>query len=71
MHDRGQELRRLRSTNQRQHHYTGNVVITQGTLKAHGAQAKVYLSTPNSEISRVVLTGSPAHLEQRWTTSTT
>lgn len=42
---------------------TGNVVITQGTLKATGAQAKVYFDT-ESQISRVVITGSPAHLEQ-------
>jgi lipopolysaccharide export system protein LptA len=42
---------------------TGNVVITQGTLKATGAQAKVYFDA-ESQISRVVITGSPAHLEQ-------
>jgi len=42
---------------------TGNVVITQGTLKATGAQAKVYFDG-ESQISRVVITGSPAHLEQ-------
>ena len=42
---------------------TGNVVITQGTLKATGAQAKVYFDA-ESQISRVVITGGPAHLEQ-------
>lgn len=42
---------------------TGNVVITQGTLKATGAQAKVYFDA-DTQISRVVITGSPAHLEQ-------
>ncbi len=42
---------------------TGNVVITQGTLKATGAQAKVYFDA-DSQISRVVITGSPAHLQQ-------
>ncbi|KQZ69155.1 sugar transporter [Rhodanobacter sp. Root561] len=42
---------------------SGNVVITQGTLKATGAQAKVYFDG-DSQISRVVITGSPAHLEQ-------
>ena len=42
---------------------TGSVVITQGTLKATGAQAKVYFDA-DSQISRVVITGNPAHLEQ-------
>lgn len=42
---------------------SGSVAITQGTLKATGAQAKVYFDA-NSEISRVVITGNPAHLEQ-------
>ncbi len=42
---------------------TGNVVITQGTLRATGAQAKVYFDA-DSQISRVVISGSPAHLEQ-------
>ncbi len=42
---------------------TGNVVITQGTLKATGAQAKVYFDA-DTQISRVVITGNPAHLEQ-------
>lgn len=42
---------------------TGNVVITQGSLKASGAQAKVYFDG-NSQINRVVITGAPAHIEQ-------
>lgn len=42
---------------------SGNVVITQGTLKATGNQAKVYFDA-NSEISRVVITGGPAHIQQ-------
>ena len=41
----------------------GSVVIQQGTLKATGALAKVYFDA-ESQISRVVLTGSPAHIEQ-------
>ncbi|MDQ6648391.1 MAG: lipopolysaccharide transport periplasmic protein LptA [Pseudomonadota bacterium] len=42
---------------------TGSVVITQGTLKASGNQAKVYFDA-QSQISRVVITGKPAHLQQ-------
>jgi len=42
---------------------SGNVVITQGTLKASGDSAKVYFDG-NSEISRVVISGNPAHIEQ-------
>lgn len=42
---------------------TGSVVITQGSLKATGAEAKVYFDG-QSQINRVVITGSPAHLEQ-------
>ena len=41
----------------------GNVVITQGSLKATGARAKVYFDA-NSQIDRVVLTGEPAHIQQ-------
>ncbi|MGA0585863.1 lipopolysaccharide transport periplasmic protein LptA [Dyella sp. KRB-257] len=41
----------------------GSVVIRQGTLKATGTLAKVYFDA-QSQISRVVLTGSPAHIEQ-------
>jgi lipopolysaccharide export system protein LptA len=42
---------------------TGSVVITQGTLKASGGEAKVYLDG-DGKISRVVVTGTPAHLQQ-------
>jgi lipopolysaccharide export system protein LptA len=42
---------------------TGQVVITQGSLKATGSEAKVYFDA-DSQISRVVITGAPAHLEQ-------
>lgn len=42
---------------------TGSVVITQGTLKATGNQAKVHFDA-DSQISRVVITGSPARIEQ-------
>ena len=41
----------------------GNVVITQGTLKATGEQAKVYFDA-SSQISRVVIVSGPAHIEQ-------
>ena len=42
---------------------TGSVVIRQGSLKATGAEAKVYFDG-QSQINRVVITGNPAHLEQ-------
>ena len=41
----------------------GSVVITQGSLKATGDQAKVYFDG-DSQINRVVITGGPAHIEQ-------
>jgi lipopolysaccharide export system protein LptA len=41
----------------------GNVIITQGTLKATGEQAKVYFDA-DTQIDRVVLTGNPAHIQQ-------
>jgi lipopolysaccharide export system protein LptA len=41
----------------------GSVVISQGTLKATGDLAKVYFDG-ESQISRVVITGGPAHIEQ-------
>jgi lipopolysaccharide export system protein LptA len=44
-------------------HYTNNVLLTQGTLKATGTLATVYLDANNS-VTRVVITGSPAHIEQ-------
>ena len=42
---------------------TGNVKITQGTLLLTGDLAKIYLDA-NSTISRVVVTGKPAHIQQ-------
>lgn len=44
-------------------HLKGDVVITQGTLKATGTSATIYFDA-DSRVSRVVLTGSPAHLRQ-------
>src|SRR5699024_7002767 len=44
-------------------HLKGDVVIEQGSLKATGASATIHFDA-NSEVSRVVLTGSPAHLRQ-------
>lgn len=42
---------------------SGEVVITQGTLRATGDQAKVFLDA-NTQISHVVVTGAPAHIQQ-------
>jgi len=42
---------------------TGNVKLTQGTLLITGAEAKVYLDK-DTQISRVVVTGSQAHIQQ-------
>jgi lipopolysaccharide export system protein LptA len=41
----------------------GNVVITQGSLKASGDLARVHFDG-NAEIDSVVLTGGPAHIQQ-------
>ncbi|MEI7035840.1 lipopolysaccharide transport periplasmic protein LptA [Fulvimonas yonginensis] len=43
--------------------YKGQVRITQGTLQATGDLAKAYLDGDNN-VTRVVLTGSPAHIQQ-------
>lgn len=43
--------------------YKGSVLLTQGTLKATASLAKAYLDADNS-VTRVVLTGSQAHIEQ-------
>lgn len=43
---------------------TGHVVVTQGTMKATGALGKIYLDA-DTQVSRIVMTGSPAHIEQR------
>jgi lipopolysaccharide export system protein LptA len=42
---------------------TGKVVITQGTMKATGDVAKVYLDA-DTQVSRIVMTGHPAHIQQ-------
>ena len=42
---------------------TGSVKITQGTLLLTGDLAKIYVDA-NSAISRVVVTGKPAHIQQ-------
>ncbi|WP_049621653.1 lipopolysaccharide transport periplasmic protein LptA [Frateuria defendens] len=42
---------------------TGNVIITQGTLKLTGDLAKVYFDAEEN-ISRIVVTGKPAHVQQ-------
>ena len=42
---------------------SGNVKITQGSLLLTGDLAKIYLDA-NSAISRVVITGKPAHIQQ-------
>lgn len=41
----------------------GSVVITQGTLRATGDAAKVYLDA-DTQISHVLVTGAPAHIQQ-------
>ena len=42
---------------------TGKVMLTQGTLKATGDVAKVYMDA-DQQISRIVITGKPAHIQQ-------
>ena len=42
---------------------TGHVVVTQGTMKATGDVAQVYLDG-QSQVSRIVLKGRPAHIQQ-------
>jgi len=42
---------------------TGNVKITQGTLLITGDEAKIHLDA-DQQISRVVVTGKPAHIQQ-------
>lgn len=41
----------------------GDVVITQGSLRMTGALAKIHLDA-NMQIARIVVTGSPAHIQQ-------
>lgn len=42
---------------------TGSVVVTQGTMKARGAVAQLYLDK-DSQVARIVMKGQPAHIEQ-------
>jgi lipopolysaccharide export system protein LptA len=42
---------------------TGHVVVTQGTMKATGDEAQVYLDA-NQQVSRIVVKGKPAHIQQ-------
>jgi lipopolysaccharide export system protein LptA len=42
---------------------TGNVVVTQGTMKATGEVAQIYLDA-DSQVSRIVMKGRPAHIQQ-------
>ncbi|GGA49431.1 lipopolysaccharide transport periplasmic protein LptA [Dyella nitratireducens] len=42
---------------------TGNVVVTQGTMKATGDVAQIYLDG-QSQVSRIVMKGRPAHIQQ-------
>lgn len=44
--------------------FTGNVKIDQGTLHADGNSAVGYFDQ-NNQVQRVVLTGSPAHMQQK------
>jgi lipopolysaccharide export system protein LptA len=44
--------------------FTGNVKIDQGTLHADGNSAIGYFDQ-NNQVQRVVLTGSPAHMQQK------
>jgi lipopolysaccharide export system protein LptA len=44
--------------------FSGNVTLTQGSLKGDAAQATAYTNADN-KITRVVLEGTPAHLSQR------
>lgn len=42
---------------------TGSVVVTQGTMKAKGDAAQLYLDA-DSQVARIVMKGRPAHIEQ-------
>lgn len=42
---------------------TGHVVVTQGSMKATGEVAQLYLDA-DSQISRIVMKGHPAHIQQ-------
>lgn len=42
---------------------TGNVVITQGTMKVTGNLAKIYFDA-DQNVSRMTMVGTPAHIQQ-------
>jgi lipopolysaccharide export system protein LptA len=42
---------------------TGHVVVTQGTMKATGDVAYIYLDA-DTQVSRIVVKGNPAHIQQ-------
>ncbi|WP_237057782.1 lipopolysaccharide transport periplasmic protein LptA [Microbulbifer sediminum] len=44
--------------------YSGNVVITQGSLQIRADRVEVH-GNPEGEIRRVIATGSPAHFQQQ------
>ncbi len=43
--------------------FTGNVLVTQGTMKLTGDVAKIYTDA-DTQVKRVVVTGKPAHIEE-------
>ncbi|MBT5229869.1 MAG: lipopolysaccharide transport periplasmic protein LptA [Methylococcales bacterium] len=43
--------------------YTGNVVVTQGSLRITGNVMKIYGVT--TELSKIIVTGTPVHFRQR------
>ncbi|RDS79041.1 lipopolysaccharide transport periplasmic protein LptA [Dyella monticola] len=42
---------------------TGHVVVTQGSMKATGEYAQIYMDA-NTQVARIVMHGHPAHIEQ-------
>ena len=42
---------------------TGHVVVTQGSMKATGNVAQIYLDA-DTQVSRIVMKGNPAHIQQ-------
>jgi lipopolysaccharide transport protein LptA len=59
----GEQVDRRSGRPQRKVRTHCNVRITQGTIVATGDQAEIYTG-PDSQVTRVVLTGARAHLEQ-------
>lgn len=45
--------------------FTGNVRLEQGSLKASGDEARLYEAKSDNDGQRMVLTGTPARLEQK------